>query len=208
MAGKVLMKTRTRGGLLGSGRQELIVSDDSVEMQTTDRGQSVTTTFRYEKLNEVRITRRLLTVDLEFIGQNGAGDIVVRGLPKAEAEKAKVLIDGRMRSTPSTTVVRPRVDGRLASLQLDSERTSEELKARIAIVESEFQASRRELLAKVDNLSHDLREFKLLMAATTIYVSAQDHGSGIRGCVDAAEELLEEIQRRETSRNSIPRLKP
>jgi hypothetical protein len=202
MAGKVLMKIHTRGGMLGSGRQELTISDDSVETQKIDGGRPVTTTVRYDKLNEVRLVQKVFGVDLELVGNNGAGNTVIRGLPKAEAEKAKRLIDGQMRSIPAP---RPGVSGRLAGMQLDSERSSEELRARIAIVESEFQTSRRELLTRVESLSHDLREFKLLMAATTIYVSAQEHGSGIRGCVDAAEELLEEIQRREVARNSPPK---
>jgi len=164
----------------------------TVEAQRIEHGKPVKTTLRFDRLIQVRIVRGVFSVDLELIGRNAVDSLTIPGLPKADAENAKSLIDAQMRST-----IRPGVSGRLASWQLDGERSAEELRARIAIVESEFQASRRELLSKVEDLSRDLREFKLLMAATTIYVSAQEHGSGIRGCVDAAQEILEEIQRRE-----------
>ena len=196
MPAKILMRTQSRA-LLPSSRQELIVTDEGIEVQRVEKGKPVKTAIRHERINHVRVLKGLFASDLEIGGTNGSRKVLVSGLSTADAEKARVLIETQMRSTLRSGVPAG-VAGRLASWQLDGDRSAEELKARIAIVESEFQTSRKELLTAVDALNHDVREFKLLIAATTIYVSAQDHGGGIRGCVDLAEEILEEIQRRKT----------
>ena len=211
MPAKVLLRAQSRG-LLKANRQELIVTDDGVEIHKTENGKPARSAIRHDRIQQVRVMKGLFASDLEIGGANGSGKVIVQGLPTGQAEKARILIEAQMRATIRSGGASG-VAGRLASWQLDGDRSAEELKARVAIVESEFQASRKELLTAIDSgsaslgqiqdriaaLTHDLREFKLLIAATTVYVSAQDHGGGIRGCVDVAEEILEEIQRRRDS---------
>jgi hypothetical protein len=196
MPGKVLMKAQARGPF-GTRRQDLTITDESIDVERVERGKPVKTSVRHERINTVRVKKTLMGATLEISGMTGTGTLLIPGLEKAAAEKAKALIDTQMRATLRTGA--GGVAGRLASWQMEGEKSVEELKARIAMVEQEFQGSRKELQAAVDALAKDLREFKVMMAATTIYVSAQDHGGGIRGCVDVAEQILAEIHRRDHS---------
>jgi len=125
--------------LSNTWKQELVVTEDGVESEVLQVFRRIKMVVPFDRIAQVNLVRGILTADLEVVNK-GTDNIVVRALGKTEAEKAKALIESRMREAsraPSTSASFSVAD-ELAKLA--------ELRKRGIINESEFQAQKDKLL--------------------------------------------------------------
>ena len=126
--------------LSNTWKQELVVTEDGVESEVLQVFRRIKMVVPFDRIAQVNLVRGILTADLEVVNKGGTDNIVVRALGKTEAEKAKALIESRMREAsraPSTSASFSVAD-ELAKLA--------ELRKRGIINESEFQAQKDKLL--------------------------------------------------------------
>jgi putative oligomerization/nucleic acid binding protein len=135
-----LMRINGSRLLSNTWKQELVVTEDGVESEVLQVFRRIKMVVPFDRIAQVNLVRGILTADLEVVNKGGTDNIVVRALGKTEAEKAKALIESRMREAsraPSTSASFSVAD-ELAKLA--------ELRKRGIINESEFQAQKDKLL--------------------------------------------------------------
>ena len=93
MASKVLMKVAGSIWLSNSWKQELQITEQGVEGEVIEGLRRTKMTLPYDRIAQVNLHRGLLAATLEVINKGGAGNLVVKGLDKAEGERAKSLIE-------------------------------------------------------------------------------------------------------------------
>ena len=93
---KVLMILKGSKILSQTWKQELQILDDGVYGETLIVGRRVKMHLAYENIAQVNIFRRVLIADIEIINKGGRDNLVIRAVNKAEAEKAKELIQQKI----------------------------------------------------------------------------------------------------------------
>ncbi len=82
-------------------KQELVVKEDCVEGEGIEGLKRTKMTLPYHPIAPVNIIRQVFSADLEVINKGGSSNLVVKGLKKNDAEKAKAFIEGKIRSLES-----------------------------------------------------------------------------------------------------------
>ncbi len=138
---KVLMRLSGSKLLSNSWKQELVVTDEGVEGEVLKDFKRIKMLLPFDRIAQVNIVRGMLTADLEVVNKGGADNLVIKALNKAEAEKARALIDQKMHE-----VSREQRPTSSPSSVADELRKLAELRSQGIINESEFQAQKAKLL--------------------------------------------------------------
>jgi len=138
---KVLMRLSGSKLLSNSWKQELVVTDEGVEGEVLKDFKRIKMLLPFDRIAQVNIVRGMLTADLEVVNKGGADNLVIKALNKAEAEKARALIDQKMHE-----VSREQRSASSPSSVADELRKLAELRAQGILDEGEFQAQKAKLL--------------------------------------------------------------
>ena len=138
---KILMRLAGSKLLSNSWKQELVVTDEGVEGEVLKDFKRIKMLLPFDRIAQVNIVRGMLAADLEVVNKGGADNLVIKALNKAEAEKARVLIDKKMHE-----VLREQRPASSPPSVADELRKLAELRAQGIIDESEFQAQKAKLL--------------------------------------------------------------
>lgn len=136
---KVLMTLRGSQLLSNSWKQELVITDEGVEGEVLRSLKRVKMRLPYDRIAQVNLVRNILRADIEVVNKGGTDNLVIRALPKQDAERARELIEKGMRSSiaqppsPQSSVA-----DELAKLA--------SLKGQGHITEGEFETQKKRLL--------------------------------------------------------------
>ncbi len=140
MSTEVLMHLKGSVLLTNSWKQAIDITENGVRGEVINGLKRTKMTLPYDRIAQVNLHRGVLTATIEIINKGGAGNLIVKGLDKTEAEKAKALIENRMdlsRQTQNSDTKRDVADElqKLASL-----------KDKGVLSEEEFQAAKSKVL--------------------------------------------------------------
>ncbi len=138
---KVLMRLSGSKLLSNSWKQELVVTDEGVEGEVLKDFKRIKMLLPFDRIAQVNIVRGMFTADLEVVNKGGADNVVIKALNKAEAEKARTLIDQKMHE-----VSREQRPASSPSSVADELRKLAELRAQGILDEAEFRAQKTKLL--------------------------------------------------------------
>lgn len=138
MSDRVLLRVQGSMLLSNTWKQELVITEHDVRGEVLQAFKRIKMSLPYDRIAQVNIVRGILSAELEVVNKGGTDNLIVRGLSKRDAERAKDLIEERMRAgSPGAT---GSVADELAKLA--------DLKDRAIITQAEFDEQKRRLLAK------------------------------------------------------------
>jgi hypothetical protein len=103
MVEQVLLVVHGSKLLSNTWKQELKITDQAVYGEILSVPHRLKMTLPYDRIAQVNLVRKILTADLELVNKGGTDNLIVRALSKSEAEKAKALIEERIKFVASTT---------------------------------------------------------------------------------------------------------
>lgn len=138
MSDRVLLRVQGSMLLSNTWKQELVITEHDVRGEVLQAFKRIKMSLPYDRIAQVNIVRGILSAELEVVNKGGTDNLIVRGLSKRDAERAKDLIEERMRAGP------PGATGSVA----DELAKLADLKDRAIITQAEFDEQKRRLLAK------------------------------------------------------------
>jgi len=136
--------------LSNSWKQEIDITEDGVIGEVIEGLRRTKMTLPYDRIAQVNLHRGVFAATLEVINKGGAGNLVVKGLAKDEAEQAKSLIEERIRPTaegaPGAQVGENSLVSELQQLAY--------MHGRGILSDAEFQSAKARLLVNQNAGSH------------------------------------------------------
>jgi len=129
--------------LSNSWKQELVITDEGVEGEVIRGMKRVRMLLPFDRIAQVNLSRGIAAASLEVINKGGAGNLVVKGLKKDEAEQAKALIESEIQSA----LRQQRRSGDPSHSAADELLKLTELKDRGIITSSEFESQKAKILS-------------------------------------------------------------
>jgi Short C-terminal domain len=146
MSDRILMRLSGNLILSNSWKQELIITEIAVHGEVIRKRvpwnlKRIKMTLPFDRIAQVNIIRGLLTAELEIVNKGGADNLVIEGLNKNDAERAKKLIEERIRLDHASI-------GAVANTPTMAEEIQKlsELKNTGLLTEAEFEAGKKKLL--------------------------------------------------------------
>ncbi len=96
MSTEIIMRLKGNVLLTNSWKQVIDITEQGVKGEVINGLNRTKMTLPYDRIAQVNLHRGILTATMEIINKGGAGNLIVRGLNKNEAEEAKGLIEERM----------------------------------------------------------------------------------------------------------------
>jgi hypothetical protein len=133
---------RVKGSMLlsNSWKQELVITDRAVYGEVRKSAvKRIKMSLPFDRIAQVNIVLGILTANIEVVNKGGADNLIIRAIPKRDAERAKALIEDRINaaSTASSSVS---IADEIAKLGA--------LRERNLLTEAEFQSEKQKLLAR------------------------------------------------------------
>jgi hypothetical protein len=141
MSEKVLLRAWGILGSTSSFREELKVTDRAVYGEILKYFRRIKMTLPYDRIAQVNIVRYVLGTDIEIVNKGGADNLIIHGLSKSDAERAKLLIEEHIRIAPPAS---PAVSNSIA----DEITKLAALRDRNLLTDAEFQIEKQKLLRR------------------------------------------------------------
>lgn len=139
---KILMRLNGSRFLTNTWKQELVITDEGVRGEVLAGFKRLKTSLSFDRIAQVNLVRGVFAADLELVNKGGADNLCIKALNKEEAEKAKELIESKMRTNTTKQAV---AAGPILSTADEIAKLAA-LKDSGVLTEDEFQAAKKRLL--------------------------------------------------------------
>jgi hypothetical protein len=103
MSDKVLLRVNGSTFISNSWKQELVITETAVHGEIIQGLKRLKMSLPFDRIAQVNIVRGMFKADIEVVNKGGADNLIVRALSKSDAEAAKLLIEEKMNSTPTSS---------------------------------------------------------------------------------------------------------
>lgn len=142
MSNNVLMVLSGSKVFSNSWKQEMVIKDTEVTGEAIVGIKRIKMSLPYNRIAQVNIIRGVFKADLEVVNAGGAHNLIIKALDKDEAEKAKTLIESKIKQTGSG-------QPSIASFSVADElRKLSELKDAGILTQDEFERQKAKLLTE------------------------------------------------------------
>ena len=134
---KVIMTLKGNKFLSNTWSQKLEIQDDGVYGEVLVIGKRVQMFLPYENIAQINVIRGVFASDLSIVNKGGSQNLTIKALNKFEADKAKELINGKIKEVNSV---------KISTNSADEIQKLAELRDKNILTEDEFQAKKKQIL--------------------------------------------------------------
>jgi hypothetical protein len=142
MSDKILLKVSGAAWVSNSWKQELVITESGVFGEVIKGLKRIKMSLPFNSIAQVNIVRGIFKADIEVVNRGGTDNLVIKAITKPEAEKAKTIIENRIKAVIATVTTPDPPQRSIA----DELRRLADLKEQGILTDDEFQTQKKKLL--------------------------------------------------------------